>query len=336
MNNTNMARKDDFIPLSKEVIDNILSFDPKEKLGQNFLVEPLAVRTFVNQTIRGAKVVEIGTGPGNLTKGIASLAEEVTGLEICHDFADSQAIILESVPNVKIKFIDALRFNFAEWSSSTGNRDDSQHQVMGSIPFHISEPLLTKLAKLYKDIDNITLVVGDNLSNILNETNAHTDRYSRLSFIGSIFDIEHLTHLSKRDFWPIPRTDADILSLTPQKNAKDGKDIALFVRRQIVSSGDLTIAKVLKGCAFDSNEGKVRSKDTSHRYERRQTRAELKKLMYVVNEIPITRRDQALASSPRTDTLVSRLNLPNSILSKPFNQLNNEEVRTLASSINSL
>lgn len=316
-------------------LKEILTFKPVEKLGQNFLIDPLMVNKVANSTIRGADVVEIGTGPGNITRGIAQRADNVIGLEIFPDFVEAQNILLKNSPNVKIIIQNALKFDFAKWADIDR---DARHQVIGNIPFNISEPLLTTLAGVSDKIENITLLVGDNLATTMTMTNPYNDRYTRLSFIASIFDVCRTVHVPRTCFWPVPRTDSDVISLTPKEFPEDGKMFGFQLKKKIIlsQSENLTMAKVLKGFSVGAEGGKTLGKDMSNRFDRRQTKKELKRATSELNRMPVGRREFNGTTDPRLSSLISRIGLPEEILSKPFGRLNSEEVRRLAIAIDRL
>ena len=316
-------------------LKEILTFKPVEKLGQNFLIDPLMVNKMANSTIRGADVVEIGTGPGNMTKGSAARASDVTALEIFPGFAEAQEIILAGCHNVRIINQNALKFDYQKWVNTDR---EARHQVIGNIPFNISEPLLTTLAGVSDKIENITLLVGDNLASIMTTTNPRDDRYSRLSFISGIFDISRVAHVPRTCFWPVPRTDADIISMTPKEYPSDGNMFGFQLRKKIVldQAANLTLAKVLNGFSYGSETGKILDKDLSHRFDRRQTRSELKRAVRDLGRTPIGRREIDSDSMKTMRSLITRIGLSAEILSKPFTRLNNDEVRKLAMAIDNL
>lgn len=329
-----MRKEDSFSPISENQLKDVLNFDPVEKLGQSFLVDPKYIKRFVSLTIKGADVVEIGSGPGNLTAGISKIAHKVTGLEIYPDYAEAQAEILDGCSNVEIININALKFDFRRWIDTDL---EFQHQVIGNIPFHISEPLLTTLAQVSERLDNITLMVGDNLAETLGVTNPYSDRYTRLSFIASIFDVSKVDRVPRTSCWPVPRTDSDIISLTPKEYPEDGKTFGFQLKRKIVLNlpENLALIKVINSFSVNSDGGKVLGKDISHRYDRRQTRTELKRMTIDLNRMPSSRRDLN-ESLGKTGRLSDRIRLPSEVLSKPFSRLNNQEVRQLAMAIDQL
>lgn len=330
-----MKKETIFHPVSENELKDILDFDPVEKLGQNFLVDPAMVRTVTSLTIMGSEVVEIGPGPGNMTRGFATRADHVIGVEISPDFAEAQEKILAGCHNVRIINQNALKFDYKKWLNADR---EARHQVMGNIPFNISEPLLTILAGVSDKIEQITLLVGDNMASIMGTTNPRDDRYSRLSFISGIFDISRVAHVPRTCFWPVPRTDADIISMTPKEYPSDGNMFGFQLKKRIILSQpeNLTIAKVLNGFSVGVEGGKNLGKEFSNRFDRRQTKKDLKRATSELNRMPVGRKEFYGTTDPRLSSLISRIGLPEEILSTPFGRLNNEQVRQLAIAIDRL
>lgn len=330
-----MSKETGFTPLDEASLKAILDFKPVENLGQSFLVDPDSVRQLVSLTIADADVVEIGCGPGNLTAGIARIARHVTGLEIFPGYDIAQAEILAGCHNVDIVNIDALKFNFHRWLATD---PEAQHQVIGNIPFHISEPLLTILAQVSGNLDNISLMVGDNLADAISVVNPYSDRYTRLSFTASIFDVSKVGNVPRANCWPVPRTNSTLVSMSPMEYPESGSSMAHQLRRKIILSQpeNLTIIKVINGFSVDTRSGKVLGKEASHRYDRRQTQQELRQLVRGFNRMPSIRGGSDADNRVSTSRLVDRMHLPDGILSKPFSRLDNQEVRQLAIAIDNL
>ncbi len=326
---------------TEEYLKKILDFKPKESIGQNFLIDYNIASQIASRTIRGADVVEVGSGPGNLTRMIAENgANRVIGLEIDPNFREAQEIVLAGTNNVEIRQQNALNFDFDNWI-----RNDSyaEHQVIGNIPYHISEPLITAIARSGNKIVNTTLLVGKSLATTLTTTNPGSIHYSKLSFIGSVFDINIEARVSANCFWPRPRTESAVISLSSKEMPTDESQTALELRKAIVDSSDqnLTLAKVINGLSTSSTSGKQLGKDMSHRYGRRQQKNELNFLRRMLNDMPTSRRQnredvQSIVSSSTqmaNSGLAERLGLSTRILSKPFHNLNNEEVKDLERSL---
>src|SRR5581483_2032684 len=84
---------------------------PKNKLGQNFLIDlnllDLIVRTA--ELSRDDLVIEVGSGTGSLTTRLAQEAGAVLGVEIDPDFCSLVGEAVAGLPNVVLVHADILR-----------------------------------------------------------------------------------------------------------------------------------------------------------------------------------------------------------------------------------
>ncbi|MBU0570364.1 methyltransferase domain-containing protein [Patescibacteria group bacterium] len=132
-----------------------------ERLGQHMLIDGRILDMVVNQVSEGSNVLEVGSGPGNLTKRIASRAKKVVGIEIDPKFQPLLNEIESAHPNVEIVYGDVLSVNFGKIIKSRS--EETVWQIVSNLPFHISEPFLSQIADL--PIENAILIVGEQLAN---------------------------------------------------------------------------------------------------------------------------------------------------------------------------
>lgn len=291
-----------------------------ENLGQHLLVDQEALSFIAGQVINGANVVEIGTGPGNLTALLAQRANKVIGIELDRKFEEVLADVTAENKNVEIVFSDALKFHF---DRVVGMGLFREWQIFGNIPYHISEPLLTKIIGL--PVEDIILTVGDNLGYLIQLDNPHNDSFSRLSFLAqTFFDTHSLRSLDKSCFYPQPRTESEVVRLMP-KSKEEYANPRLKIQRQLFlsESRNSTVEKVLEDIMILASEQAdiIRSKEESSRHSRRTLKQDLR-MMLTTGQSDTKRR---YSSSP-----VDQLSLPESILSAPFVRLNNQQIQVLA------
>lgn len=314
---------------------------PSEHIGQNFLVDADVALEVARHTLSGAEVVEVGTGIGNLTRVIAQHgAARVITLDIDPQLRPAQEIVLQGVDNVEIRQQDAVKFKYQNWVRQD---PDARHQVMGNIPYHISEPLVTRLAQNVGHIDNVTLIAGEKLADALTSRSPESDRYTKLTFVASVFDIEITRRVPRSCSYPVPPTDSVVLSMTPKEVPADESSTSFGLRKAIVASSDtnLSLAKVINnyGNSGNTGEGKQLGKDLSHKRDRRQERSHLSHMRHALNDMPVSRRrdgestKELMGAWSTNSGLVDRLGLPQSMLGKPFNRLDNQEVRLLAEAL---
>jgi 16S rRNA (adenine1518-N6/adenine1519-N6)-dimethyltransferase len=128
----------------------------KPKLGQNFLTDGHAVERIVaaQGDISGRTVVEIGPGAGAITGALAARAGHVLAVELDHELA---AHLRTQFPPERVTIVeqDVLRFDFAAAGAAAGQR----LLVVGNLPYHITSPILSKLAASHAALDVAVLMV---------------------------------------------------------------------------------------------------------------------------------------------------------------------------------
>src|SRR5207248_10976566 len=84
---------------------------PKNKLGQNFLIDLnlLAVIVRTAELTRQDLVLEVGSGTGSLTNRLAEEAGAVLGVEIDRDFLTLAREAVAGRPNVTLLGVDILK-----------------------------------------------------------------------------------------------------------------------------------------------------------------------------------------------------------------------------------
>jgi 16S rRNA (adenine1518-N6/adenine1519-N6)-dimethyltransferase len=87
------------------------SLHPRKRLGQNFLLDPSALRRIVEAANLGADdlVVEVGAGVGTLTRLLAGRVRRVTAVELDDSLVAILREELSDLPNVQIIHSDVLK-----------------------------------------------------------------------------------------------------------------------------------------------------------------------------------------------------------------------------------
>jgi 16S rRNA (adenine1518-N6/adenine1519-N6)-dimethyltransferase len=114
----------------------------KKRLGQHFLHDPAVIRRLVDAIApeRADAMVEIGGGPGALTRPLLERLDRLHVVELDRELAAALPERVATPERLVVYQADALRFDFA--SLSTGPRS---LRVVGNLPYNISTPLLFHL-----------------------------------------------------------------------------------------------------------------------------------------------------------------------------------------------
>jgi 16S rRNA (adenine1518-N6/adenine1519-N6)-dimethyltransferase len=193
-------RKQELIPFLEG-----LGIRPKKGLSQNFLMDGNVVQKILNQADiqSGDTVLEVGPGPGALTEAMLQRNAEVFAVELDSDLAGA---LSRFEGPLKVFHQDILTFeNFPE---------KKPFKVIGNLPYHISTPILTKLATMTGQISTMTVMVQEEMARRM-AASPNTADWSSLSlFLNFYTHPSYAFKVSRHCFFPEPDVDSAIVHFT--------------------------------------------------------------------------------------------------------------------------
>lgn len=128
-------------PLNVPALLRAHGLSPKKSLGQNFLVEPLALERIIQaaQIPPEASVLEVGPGLGSLTRRLAQAAGRVVAVELDGALIPILEDVLRDAPGVEIVHGDILKLDPAALMGQDG------YFVVANIPYYITSNLIRHL-----------------------------------------------------------------------------------------------------------------------------------------------------------------------------------------------
>nr|ACO13090.1 Mitochondrial dimethyladenosine transferase 1, mitochondrial precursor [Lepeophtheirus salmonis] len=140
-----------------------MAFVPRKKLSQNFILDPktLSRLSKVTGSLYNKTVVEVGPGPGGITRAILEQgAQKVFVIEKDSRFLPSLDLLREASGNrLSIKIGDCLHFNTQKLLNSDlkSNWPDQVPNIrlIGNLPFNVATPYVVKLFECMSDRSNI-------------------------------------------------------------------------------------------------------------------------------------------------------------------------------------
>jgi 16S rRNA (adenine1518-N6/adenine1519-N6)-dimethyltransferase len=184
---------------------NAFGIKPKKSLGQNFLVEPAALRKVIEAAGLKAEdqVLEIGAGLGSLTVLLAQSARSVVAVEIDHEIIPALQKALEKYPNVQIIQGDILKQDLETLALKSG------YLVVANIPYYISSAILRHLLTAKKKAARMILTVQKEVAERVCATQG---KHSLLSLSVQVFGNPKLTGIIPAgSFLPAPEVDSAVL-----------------------------------------------------------------------------------------------------------------------------
>tara|TARA_X000000368_G_scaffold144225_1_gene113687 strand:- start:214 stop:999 length:786 start_codon:yes stop_codon:yes gene_type:complete len=197
---------------------------PKKFLGQHFLIDENISKKIIDSIDFSLfdKVIEVGPGKGALTKYLFNLKEDLTLIEI-----DKESILfLENEfknENFEIIEKDFLKFNIPKSYPLLSNI-----LIIGNFPYNISSQILFKAID---DYNSISCLVGmfqkEVAERIVSEHNSK--KYGILSVKTQLlYDVKILFNVSPNVFFPKPKVDSAVISMTRKKNITLDCDLNLL------------------------------------------------------------------------------------------------------------
>jgi 16S rRNA (adenine1518-N6/adenine1519-N6)-dimethyltransferase len=207
-----MAEPTPVLPPLKDVIQRH-GLDPRKSLGQNFLLDPRLIARIAAAAgkLGDAHVVEIGPGPGGLTRALlAAGAKEVVAIE-----RDERCVAalreLEAAYPGRLRIVpgDALAIDPATLVPAP-------RRIVANLPYNIATPLLTSWLARIQDYEGLTLMFQREVADRLTARPRSKD-YGRLSILTQWLTVpEQVFDIPPGAFFPPPKVTSTVVHLTPR------------------------------------------------------------------------------------------------------------------------
>lgn len=181
----------------------------KRRFGQNFLVDPGAIRRIVAAFVPPGPepVVEIGPGRGALTEALLDAGCDVVAIEIDRDLASSLRA-RHGEGRLRVLEADVLSVPLR----SIGPR----LSIVGNLPYNISKPVALKLVKERACVTRALLMFQREVADRLTAETG-TGAYGPLTVLaGRAFTIERMFELPPGAFRPRPKVVSTMTRWTPR------------------------------------------------------------------------------------------------------------------------
>jgi 16S rRNA (adenine1518-N6/adenine1519-N6)-dimethyltransferase len=190
----------------------------KKSLGQNFLLDLNVTARIVREAgdLGGANVVEIGPGPGGLTRALlAAPAASITVIERDRRFLPALEE-LAAIGGGKLRVVeaDALKTDILALVPAP-------RAVIANLPYNVATPLLIGWLRHIDEFRSLTLMFQKEVADrIVAAPRSHA--YGRLSVIAQWrAEVDPLLTLPARAFTPPPKVDSTVVQLRPRQDRED-------------------------------------------------------------------------------------------------------------------
>ncbi|HUK51427.1 MAG TPA: 16S rRNA (adenine(1518)-N(6)/adenine(1519)-N(6))-dimethyltransferase RsmA [Terriglobales bacterium] len=184
---------------------NQIGIPPLKRFGQHFLIDRGVRERLVNaaQLSNADTVLEVGPGLGFLTSELASKAGVVIAIEKDRTLADYLKNKFLQYPNVQIDQGDALSTPIP-----------SRVKIVSSPPYNISSKLTLHI--IASEFSHATLLLQEEFVKRLIATSGSKE-YGRLTVMLQVAaEPQYIERVSRSAFYPRPRVDSALVTLTPR------------------------------------------------------------------------------------------------------------------------
>jgi len=211
---------------------------PKNKLGQNFLVDLNLVDFIVwhAELSRADLVLEVGTGTGGMTARLADSAGAVLSVEIDASFHQLAQQTLGPRPNVVLHHGDILKNKnhlhpdvLAQLDALRQEFKPQKLKLVSNLPYAVATPVISNLLLTELPFERMVVTTQWEIGMKL-AARPGTGDFGALSvLVQSVADVEILRRLPPAVFWPRPQVASAIMRIWPNasKRAQIG-DVGRF------------------------------------------------------------------------------------------------------------
>lgn len=209
------------LPDLPSVADIIRAHDlrAQKSLGQNFLTDPGITARIASQAgnVTGARVIEVGPGPGGLTRALLETpAHRIDAVEFDpRAIAALDDLCRASGGRLTLHHADALAVDWAVFLKS-----DSHNVIVANLPYNIATPLLIGWLKIVRDHPGLirTMVLMFQREVALRLVAAPgTADYGRLSVLCQwLCQPELVMTLPPGAFFPPPKVHSSVVRFVPK------------------------------------------------------------------------------------------------------------------------
>jgi len=184
----------------------------KKAFGQHFLLDLNVTRKIARlaEVGNGDHVIEVGPGPGGLTRALLETGARVTAIEKDERFRPLLDEVAAAAPNLALIFGDALKAHEAQIAAGR------PAHVVSNLPYNVGTPLLIKWLTGPWTPASLTLMFQREVADRITAA-AGDDAYGRLGVIAqATCEARRVLDVPARAFTPPPKVDSAVVRLEPR------------------------------------------------------------------------------------------------------------------------
>ena len=195
----------DLPPLHVPALLRKYGLKPDKRLGQVFLVEPIALQRVVEaaEILTGDSVLEIGAGLGSLTRYLAAAASKVVAVEVDERIMPALQEILTPFTNISLVYGDILELDPTELMGQAG------YLVVANIPYYITSLIMRHLLETRLRPQRVVLTVQ---REVAGRICAQPGEMNLLALSVQVYGKPLVAaYIPAGSFYPLPKVDSAVI-----------------------------------------------------------------------------------------------------------------------------
>jgi 16S rRNA (adenine1518-N6/adenine1519-N6)-dimethyltransferase len=232
-------------PPLREVIQRF-GLDARKKLGQHFLLDENLTGKIARQAgdLAGRHVIEVGPGPGGLTRALlATAATRITAIEVDPRAADAIRELAVAHPGrLEVLEADAMTTDLAALAPAP-------RQIVANLPYNVATPLLIGWLRQAAHWERLTLMFQLEVAERIAAT-PDTPAYGRLAVLAQwVCETVFLMRIPPAAFTPPPKVFSAVVGFVPRPVQPDAALFRAMERLTAAAFGQRR--KMLRGALRD-------------------------------------------------------------------------------------
>ncbi len=188
---------------------------PDKRLGQNFLIDPVALQRVVEsaELEKDDLVLEVGAGLGSLTRYLVVSAHSVTAVELDAHLFELLREVMSPYPNVHLVQGDILKLDPVELMTRGEHKNlTNNYVVAANIPYYITSAVIRHLLEARLQPRRIVLTVQ---REVAERICAQPGQLSLLALSVQVYGQPQITaQISANSFYPLPEVDSSVVKIS--------------------------------------------------------------------------------------------------------------------------
>jgi len=252
--------------MNKQQLDILLAkynLTPNKIRGQNFLISDEVLEDIIEaaQIKKDDLVIEVGPGPGALTKELVKKAGQLVAFEVDKNFARPLAEIADREGNLELIWQDILSLNNDKLDDILAKHNRNTYKIVANIPYYLTSKFIQKFITMKRKPDSMTLMIQ---KEVAERIVVKDKKQSLLSLSVAFYAQSRVVRLvTKENFYPAPKVDSAIIhidGLKPWEYKADEKKTWRLIKMGFASKRK----KLINNLSADSKLDKEKISATFH------------------------------------------------------------------------